>query len=86
MAGRDELAEVGLEVSFGESMVQDDTPMQEDISPQPNPEGVLGVAGAAYDTPLSVKFPPRPLADPCPTEANQLRQDHFTRTGWGKWK
>jgi len=51
MAGQNELEQVGLEVGLEEPVVQDDTPMQEDISPQPNPEGVLGVAGAAYDTP-----------------------------------
>ena len=55
MAGQDELEQVGLEVGLEEPIAQDETPIQE-LSPQPSPAGILGVAGAAYDN-LS-KFPP----------------------------
>ena len=52
MEGQDWLEQMGSDLSLRESMVQDDTPMQEDISPQPNPEVVMGAGGAAYERPL----------------------------------
>ena len=55
MASQEELGQVGIDVVLVEPMVQDDTPMQEDIPPQPNPEVVLEVAGAAHEhTPCAI--------------------------------
>ena len=51
MANQDGLKQVGSSAGVEEPMVQDDTPMQEDIPPQPNPEVILGVAGAAHERP-----------------------------------
>jgi len=83
MAGQDGLEQVGSDLSLKESMVYDDTSMQEDAPPRSDPEVVMGAGVAAYDPPC-IKFPSRPLADPRPTEANQLRQGHLT---WaGSWR
>jgi len=50
MASQDELKQVGLGVSVVEPVAKD-TPMQEDIPTQPNPEVVLGVVWAAHERP-----------------------------------
>ena len=42
MAGQDGLEQVGSDLSLRESMVQDDTPMQEDFSPAAKPRGCNG--------------------------------------------
>ena len=59
MAAQGEQEQGGLEYELIESMAQDeitvqDTAMQVDYSPQPNPESEMGAAAgaAAFDTPL----------------------------------
>ena len=72
--GERELGVLGMDVGLVESMVQDGDPeqdigVQEQFSPQTNPEPGMGAAAAEaaeYDTPLpsSVKLLPRPPAKP----------------------
>ena len=65
MAAQGEQGQEGIDLDI-ESMAQDNTVMQVELSPQPDsePEGSTGVA--AFDTPPppSVKFPPRSPVKP----------------------
>ena len=79
MAGQDELHQVGVEIMVKEPVAQD-TPMQEDVPPQPNPEVAMGAGAAANNPPPlpHIKCPSRPLADLRPAKANRLHWDHLT--------
>ena len=61
MAGQDELEQVGVEIIVKEPVAQD-TPMQEDVPPQPNPEVAMGAGAAANNRPppLTSNVPPDP--------------------------
>ena len=55
MAAQGERGQEGIDLELNESMAQDeitvqDTPMQVDYPPHPNPESVMGAGAVAYDT------------------------------------
>ena len=86
------LGVVDMDVGVLESMVQDGDPeqdigVQEQFSPQTDPEPEMDAAAAAeYDTPhpSPIKILPQPPAKPRPTKAIRLRRGQLTSTGWGK--
>ena len=78
MSSQDELRQVGSGSNVDEPMVQDTTSMQE-LSPQLDPEVVMGAVGAAaQERPLRQISP----SVPSETATDRLHQSHRASNSW----